>query len=159
MNVFNISEIVDMGIEKEKKRRDFYAMVSEYFTDKDMQELFLKLKNWEEEHIKKFSEIRDSIKEPKETEAYEGEMGAYMQALVDDKLYSHVLPANFRKNVKTPLDAISYGISFEKDAILFFNEMVSYTVDSRKEIVKRLIDEEKKHIVYLALLRQKISGR
>ena len=159
MNVFSISEIVDMGIEKEKKRRDFYAMVSEYFKDKNMKELFLKLKNWEEEHIKKFSEIRDSIKEPKETETYEGEMSAYMRALVDDKLYSHVLPASFSKNIKTPMDAISYSIGFEKDAILFFNEMVRYAVDSRKEMVKKLVDEEKKHIVYLALLRQKISGQ
>jgi len=158
MNVFNISEIVEMGIEKEKKRRDFYAMVAEYFKDKDMKELFLKLKNWEDEHIKKFSEIRESIKEPKETESYEGEMGAYMQALVDDRLYSRTLPANFSKNVKTSMDAISYGIGFEKDAILFFNELVKYTADSRKEIVEKLIDEEKKHIVHLALLRQKLSA-
>ena len=85
-------------------------------------------------------------------------MGAYMQALVDDKLYSRILPANFSKNVKTPMDAISYGIGFEKDAILFFNELVKYTADSRKEIVGKLIDEEKKHIVYLALLRQKLSA-
>ena len=159
MNVFSISEIVDMGIEKEKKRRDFYAMVSEYFKDKDMKELFLKLKNWEEEHIKKFSEMRDSIKELKETETYEGEMNAYMRAIVDDKLYSQVLPDSFSKNNKTPMDAISYGIGFEKDAILFFNELVKYTADSRKEIVAKLVDEEKKHIVYLALLRQKISGQ
>ena len=157
MNVFNISEIVEMGIEKEKKRRDFYAMVAEYFEDKDIKELFLKLKNWEDEHIKKFSEIRESIKEPKETEAYKGEMDAYMQALVDDKLYSRILPADFSKNVKTPMDAISYGIGFEKDAILFFNELVKYTADSRKETVEKLIDEEKKHIVYLALLRRKLS--
>lgn len=157
MNVFGISEIVDMGIEKEKKRRDFYAMVSEYFKEKDMKDLFSKLKNWEEEHIKKFSEIRDSVKELKETETYEGEASAYMRALVDDKLYNHVLPDSFSKNIKTPMDAISYSIGFEKDAILFFNEMVRYMVDSRKEIVKKLVDEEKKHIVYLAFLRQKIS--
>ncbi|MDP2920744.1 MAG: ferritin family protein [Candidatus Omnitrophota bacterium] len=157
MNVFSISEIVDLGIEKEKKRRDFYAAVSEYFKDKDMKELFIKLKNWEEEHIKKFSEMRDAIKEPKETDSYEGEMDAYMQALVDDRLYSQVAPISFKNNVKTPMDAISYGIGFEKDAILFFNEIVKYTADSRKEIVKKLIEEEKKHIVYLASLRQKLQ--
>ena len=159
MNVFTISEIVDLGIEKEKKRRDFYAAVSEYFKDKDMKDLFIKLKNWEEEHIKKFSEMRGAIKEPKETDSYEGEMDAYMQALVDDKLYSQVAPGNFRDNVKTPMDAISYGIGFEKDAVLFFNEIVKYTVDTRKEIVEKLIDEEKKHIIYLALLRRKLSAR
>ncbi|MDO8602407.1 MAG: ferritin family protein [Candidatus Omnitrophota bacterium] len=158
MNTFSVSEIVEMGIEKEKKRRDFYSAVAGYFKDKDVKELFSKLKNWEDEHIKKFSEIRDSIKEPKEAETYEGEMGAYMQALVDDKLYSHVNPADFSKNIKTPMDAISYGISFEKDAILFFEEMVRYTADSRKDIVRKLVDEEKRHIAYLAGLREKISS-
>ena len=156
MNVFSISEIVEMGIEKEKKRKDFYAMISEYFKDKDMKDLFLKLKNWEEEHIKKFSEIRDSMKEPKETEMYEGEMSAYMRALVDDKLYNDVSPSKFSSNVKTPLDAISYGIAFEKDSIIFFNEIINYTVDARKEVIKKLIEEEKQHIVYLALLKEKV---
>lgn len=157
MNIFNISEIVDLGIEKEKKRRDFYGLVAEKFSQKEMKELFAKLRDWEDTHIKKFTQIRDSIKEPKETEAYEGEFNSYMQALLDDTLYNNVSPAKFSANVKTPLEAISYGIGFEKDAIIFFNEMAGYTVDARKEIVKELIKEEKQHIMYLAILKENIS--
>ncbi|MEK6733074.1 MAG: ferritin family protein [Candidatus Omnitrophota bacterium] len=159
MNIFNISEIVDLGIEKEKKRRDFYGLCAEKFSQKEMKELFAKLRDWEETHIKKFNEIRSFIKDPKETEAYEGELNSYMQALLDDKLYKDVSPAKFSANVKTPLDAIFYGIGFEKDAIMFFNEIVNYTVDSRKEIIRQLIGEEKQHIVYLALLRGKVKNR
>lgn len=156
MNIFSMSEIVDLGIEKEKKRRDFYGMCAEEFDHKEMKDLFTKLRDWEETHIKKFSGIRDSIKELRETEGYEGEMNSYMQALLDDKLYNDVSPAKFSANVKTPLDAISYGIGFEKDSIIFFNEIMNYTVDARKEIVKELIKEEKQHIVYLALLKERI---
>lgn len=156
MNIFNMSEIVDMGIEKEKKRRDFYGLTAERFSDKNMKELFTRLRDWEDSHIKKFTEIRDSIKDIRETEAYEGELDSYMQALLDDKLYSEVTPAKFSTHVKTPLDAIAYGIGFEKDAIIFFNEIINYTVDSRKDAVKKLIEEEKQHIVYLAALREKV---
>jgi rubrerythrin len=156
MNVFNMSEIVDLGIEKEKKRRDFYGLVAERFSDKNMKDLFTRLRDWEEEHIKKFTGIRNSIKDIRETENYEGEFDSYMQALLDDKLYSDVSPEKFSANVKTPLDAILYGIGFEKDAIIFFNEIVNYTVDARKGIIKELIEEEKQHIVYLAALRKKI---
>jgi rubrerythrin len=159
MNVFNMSEIADLGIEKEKKRRDFYGLVAKKFSEKDMFELFSRLRDWEEEHIKKFSEIRDSIKDIKETENYEGEFNSYMQALLDDKLYSEVSPENFRANVKTPIDALSYGIGFEKDAIIFFNEIINFTVDTRKDIIKKLIEEEKQHIVYLAALKEKIKTR
>lgn len=156
MNIFSISEIVDLGIEKEKKRRDFYGMCAVEFDNKEMKDLFTKLRDWEETHIKKFSGIKDSIKEPRETEGYEGELNSYMQALLDDKLYNDVSPAKFSANVKTPLDAISYGIGFEKDSIIFFNEIMNYTVDTRKEVVKELIKEEKQHIVYLALLKERI---
>ena len=156
MNIFNMSEIVDLGIEKEKKRRDFYGLVAERFSDKNMKELFTKLKGWEDAHIKKFTEIRGSIKDIRETENYEGEFNSYMQALLDDKLYNDVSPAKFSANVKTPLDAISYGIGFEKDAIIFFNEIANYTVDARRDVIKKLIEEEKQHIVYLAALRENV---
>jgi rubrerythrin len=58
--------------------------------------------------------------------------------------------------LKTPLDAISYGIGFEKDAIIFFNEIANYTVDARRDVIKKLIEEEKQHIVYLAALRENV---
>jgi len=80
-----------------------------------------------------------------------------MRALLDDKLYNNVSPAKFSANVKTPLDAISYGIGFEKDSIIFFNEIMNYTVDARKDVIKKLIEEEKQHIVYLVRLKEKIS--
>jgi rubrerythrin len=54
-NVFNAAEIIDMGIEKEKKRRDFYALVAESFSDEEIKGLFTKLRDWEETHIEKFS--------------------------------------------------------------------------------------------------------
>lgn len=154
MNIFNISEIVDLGIEKEKKRRDFYGLCAERLNDKNIKELFSKLRDWEETHIEKFKGIRGSIKEPRETEAYEGELSSYMHALLDDKLYNDVSPGKFSSNVKTPLDAITYGIGFEKDSIIFFNEIMNYTVDSRKEIIRKLIEEEKQHIIYLTLLKK-----
>lgn len=154
-NTFNIAEVIDMGIEKEKKRRDFYGRVSEYFKEDDMKKLFSRLRDWEGEHIKKFNAIRDTVKIDESQESYEGELAEYMKALVDDELYSQVSAKEFSKNVKTPRSAIQYGIGFEKDAILFFNELLKYMEPVHTEKVLTLIDEEKKHIVYLSQLRQK----
>ncbi len=159
MNIFNISEIADLVIEKEKKRRDFYGLCAERFGDSKIKGLFVKLRDWEETHIKKFTEIRASMKDVRETEAFEGEFSSYMQALLDDKLYNDVSPAKFSANVKAPLDAVQYGIGFEKDSIIFFNEILSYTVDARKEVIKKLIEEEKQHIVYLVRLKEGLSGK
>lgn len=153
-NVFNAAEVIDMGIEKERKRRDFYGMVAKAFKAKRMRTLFSRLRDWEEAHIKKFTEIRDSVDESETIESYEGEFAAYMKAAVDDLLYRQVSARQFAKNVRTEHDAIRYGMGFEKDAILFFNELLKYMSPHHKEKIEVLIQEEKGHLVYLAELRR-----
>ncbi|MDP2912550.1 MAG: ferritin family protein [Candidatus Omnitrophota bacterium] len=154
-NVFNAAEVIDMGIEKEKKRRDFYALASRKFKDRKMKELFTRLTEWEEAHIKKFTDIRNSVEEYEIAESYQGEFESYIKSLVDDKLYKQVSPGQFGKSVKTPLQAIQYGIGFEKDAILFFGELIGYMPPIHVEKIKELIDEERKHLIYLSELKRK----
>ncbi len=156
MSILKSVEIVDLGIEKEKKRRDFYALAAEKFKGEELKKLFARLRDWEETHIKKFREIREGINDYETRESYPGEMEAYMKALVDDLLYNKVSPAEFEKNIKNPADAIQYGISFEKDAILFFRELLPYMNSSHRGIVEQLIEEEKQHIVYLSQLKGRI---
>lgn len=159
MNIFHISEVVDLGIEKEKKRRDFYAMVAERFENHEIKKLFTQLRDWEEMHIKKFTEIRNSL--PQESgvvESYQGEINSYMQVVVDEKLYSKISPAEFSKMVKSELDAINYGLQFEKDAILLFVGLTPYVDDVYKEVIQKLIEEERQHIIYLFGLKKKLAA-
>jgi rubrerythrin len=154
-NVFNAAEVIDLGIEKEKKRRDFYGLVATRFKENDMKDLFSRLRDWEDEHIKKFTDIRNSVEESEMVESYDGEREAYMKSLVDDMLYSQVSADAFSKNVTSKLSAITYGIGFEKDAILFFNELLTYMTPHHREKIQELINEEKKHIIYLSELKKK----
>lgn len=154
-NIFTAAEIIDMGIDKEKKRMDFYGYVADKFGDKDMKDLFSRLRDWEKTHIEKFTEIRDSTATYEVSESYEGEFGKYIKFVVDDVLYKQVSKEWFAKNVKEPITAIRYGIGFEKDAILFFNELMAYMMPPHKEKIGQLVEEEKKHLIYLSELRKK----
>ncbi len=154
-NIFHISEVVSMGIEKEKKRRDFYAQVAERFKEEDMRKLFISLRDWEEVHIKKFGEIKAKIVEPETAESFPGEAMAYMQSLVAEKLYNDASPATFSQNVKDMLSAIDYGMQFEKDAILFFGELARFVPDYSKGIIEELVEEERKHLIFLSKLRER----
>lgn len=158
MNLLNVAEVIDLGIEKEKKRRDFYALAADNFSEKKLKDLFSRLKNWEETHIKKFSEIRNSIDEQETKESYPGELGAYMKAYIDDALYREITPEKFKQRIPSPFSAIEYAIGFEKDAILFFNELLPYVSSPNKEAIQQLIDEEKKHIVFLVEQRNKLEA-
>ena len=152
-NVFNAAEIIDMGIAKEKKRRDFYGYAADKFNDKDMRDLFARLRDWEDEHIKKFTDIRKSTETYEVRESYQGEFAAYMKFVVDDTLYAQISAEWFTKNVTQPLAAVQYGIGFEKDAILFFSELLKYMMGPNREKVEELIGEEKKHLIYLSELK------
>ena len=154
-NVFSAAEIIDMGIVKEKKRRDFYALAADKFKEKEMKDLFARLRDWEDEHIKRFTDIRKSTETYEVLESYQGEFAAYMKFVVDDMLYNQVSAQWFAKNVKKPLIAIQYGIGFEKDAILFFSELLKYMMGPNKEKIEDLISEEKKHLIYLSELKVK----
>ncbi len=154
-NVFSAAEIIDMGIVKERKRRDFYGYAADKFKEKDMKDLFSHLRDWEDEHVKRFTDIRKSNETYEVQESYQGEFAAYMKFVVDDILYNQVSARWFAKNVKEALAAIQYGIGFEKDAILFFLELLKYMMGPNKEKVEELIGEEKKHLIYLSELKAK----
>ena len=154
-NIFNAAEVIDMGISKEEKRRDFYGYAASAFKDKPLKDLFTKLRDWEEMHIKKFTEIRNTIEESETSETYQGEFASYVKATVDDILYTQVSAQWFAKNIREERTAIEYGMGFEKDAILFFNELLRYMNPYHKEKVQMLIDEEKQHLVHLSELKEK----
>ncbi|MBN1782823.1 ferritin family protein [bacterium] len=157
-NVLSIEDVVDLGIEKEKARRDFYAHVADTFQDPEMKTLFSQLRDWENAHVNRFTKIRESLRGRASKESYPGEMEAYMQSLVDDRFYSEVSPATFGEHVESPLDAIRYGIAFEKDAILFFMEMARYVQADTKDTIMELMEEERSHVIHLIKLRKKMGG-
>jgi len=159
MNVLKIVDIVDIGIEKEKAREKFYDRVAQTFEDSELKDLFTKLRDWEAAHVKKFQTIRGSLKELDSVESYPGELKGYMHALLDDKLYLDVTEEDFNTNVKSSLDAIQYGIGFEKDAILLFMELLSYVSTGDKDAILELMAEERKHIVFLINLRKRFMEK
>ena len=158
-NILQPAEIVDIGIEKEKKRRDFYALAAEHFKEKkELAELFGRLRDWEEEHIRKFQKIRDSVSRAQYTESYDGETEAYMDALVDSDLYGNITPQKFASLVTSPVDALQKGIGFEKDAILFFSSLARFIDAKNQEIVGKLIAEERQHLLYLFNMKKQMTG-
>ena len=69
--------------------------------------------------------------------------------------YAQVSEANFEKYVKDPDAAIRYGMSFERDSILFFGELLRHMTPLHREKIAELINEEKKHLIYLANIRSR----
>jgi rubrerythrin len=156
--IFSAREIVEAAVEKERKRRGFYAKVSELSTDEEMQKLFQFLTEEEDRHVAAFTKIRDSL--PRETyssEEYSEDMQAYMDSVIDDRLYADIDQDEFVRKAINARNVFRLAIGFEKDAILYFREFLPYLSESDRSVIAELIEQEKGHIRMLADMRKRMD--
>ena len=157
MAILQPSDIIDIGIEKEIKRRDFYALAADQFSgNAELAKLFGKLRDWEEGHIVKFKRIREDVKGGNYAESYPGEIQEYMTAIVNSDLYEKLDAESFALTVKTPEAALDAGIGFEKDAILFFGGLANFVEPKAREVIQELISEEQMHMLQLFEMKKKL---
>ena len=150
-------DIADAAVEKELKRRDFYANVAKLSTDPEMTKLFEFLTCEEARHVATFVKFRDHVPVETRPEEYDADMYAYMDSVVEDRLYSSVGSTEFVQKAIDAKDVFRLAISLEKDAILFFWEFLPFVSDADKRVVKALIDEEKGHIRMLWKMKQELG--
>lgn len=156
--VFTAREIAEVAVEKEMKRRDFYANVTRLSTDPEMARLFEFLTAEEARHVATFAKLRDEVPvEEVRPQEYDADMQAYMDSVVEDKLYTKIDSADFVKTAIEAKDVFRLAIALEKDAILFFWEFLAYVSDQDKKLVRSLIEEEKGHIRMLWKMKQKLG--
>jgi len=156
--VFTAREIAEAAVEKEMKRRDFYANVSKLSTNPEMSKLFEFLTAEEERHVATFVKLRDGVSvEEVRPEEYDADMEAYMDSVVEDRLYSKIGLEDFVQKAIDAKDVFRLAIALEKDAILFFWEFLPYVNDKDRKVVRTLMDEEKGHIRMLWKLKQELG--
>ena len=155
--LFSARQIAEAAVEKEKRRRAFYAKVCELCTDQTMKDLFQFLTDEEDKHVATFIRLRDSLPQETRTEEYDEEMDAYMDSLIDDRLYSNIDSAEFVEKAISSKNVFQLAIGFEKDAILYFREFLPFLTDADREIVTGLIEEEKGHILKLADVQKQMD--
>ncbi len=156
--VFTAREIAEAAVEKERKRRDFYAKVTLLSTNPAMTKLFEFLAAEEERHVAQFVNLRDGVPvEEARSDEYDADMEAYMDSVVEDRLYSKIGSEDFVQKAIDAKDVFRLAIALEKDAILFFWDFLKYVSDEDKKLVRRLIDEEKGHIRLLWKMKQELG--
>ena len=155
--LFSAREIAEAAVEKEIKRRDFYATVTRLSKNAEMTKLFEFLTAEEDRHISTFVGLRDALPVQPKPEEYDADMQAYMDSVVEDRMYTKIASADFVQEAIEAKDVFRLAIALEKDAILFFWEFLPFVSDADKKIVRTLIDEEKSHIRLLWKMKQKLG--
>jgi rubrerythrin len=147
MERYSIREVVDQALQTERLGYQFYTtMIQTFEKEEGMRKLFSILAHEEKQHEKTFEGMLALVKDEEPVNWEEAEQ--YLRAIVESEFFlgkNKALPS--MEHVKTVVDAVDFALEFEKQTFLYFNGLKDWVKE--KEIVDKIIDEEKKHIMYL----------
>ncbi len=145
---FNVVEVIEMAKDIEKRGHDFYKNQAEKTQDRELKELFERLAEDELDHYNRFEELGKAIKDNTKNEleyVYDPEVSAYLEAIIEFTIF----PAEEGVEITDIVDALQIAIYAEKDSILFYTEMLEHNDEQTAVVLKKLIKEEKQHLLDL----------
>ena len=147
MERYSIREVVDQALQTERLGYQFYTMMMQNFEkEEELKKLFSVLAIEEKKHEKTFEDMLALVKDEEPVNWEDAEQ--YLRAIVESEFFlgkNKALPS--MEHVKTLADAVDFALEFEKQTFLYFSGLKDWVKE--KEIVDEIIDEEKKHIMYL----------
>lgn len=156
---FSMQEVIEMAITTERSGQVFYQTASKLARENNLSKLFQYLAEEEKKHLKTFQDLYNTLKEKPEITPYNWEEAKlYLEALVDSRFFAGPDKAiKLAKEAKSELEAINSAINFEKETLLFFYQILEMIKTQKHELVKKIIEEEKRHIQRLSTVKSKIS--
>jgi len=146
-NIFSPAEVVEMGIKIEENGKSFYDTVAKKSKNKNAQKVFELLATEEGNHIKRFEVILSQVKKYEPPEAYTEDYFSYIKSLSSEYVFTNKDKGEeTARSAKTDKEALELGIGFEKQSILFYEEMKKFVLEGEQKIVSKLLEEEKEHL-------------
>lgn len=151
------TELVAIGIHIEKNGYEFYMAMADKIEEEKSKNLFLFLAEEEQEHIVTFEDIQDSLEVKAEAASYPSAYFAYIRALAAEHVFTqNKAGSQTADTVSSPLAAIDLAISFEKDSILFYYEMLNVVAGEGEKNIEVLIKQKQEHLKKLSSIKQSL---
>ncbi|HHR86163.1 MAG TPA: rubrerythrin [Candidatus Acetothermia bacterium] len=148
---YNIDEILAMAERIERNGVDYYDRAAELTEDEGKKAKLRKLADMERSHEQIFAEMRASQPEERASFDPDGEVGRYLGAIVDGKVFDYRSAPAADLAGKSLVDVYRKAIDLEKDSIIFYlgiRELVPEKLGNAQ--MDDIIREEMGHIVLLS---------
>ena len=156
--LFSGSELVKIAIGIEKNGLAYYETLAESASNDAAVKIFRHLADQERMHVKVFGEMLSSVSDYTPQEGITEEYGEYMKALTDSAVFKNEDAAReMARKAGNTIEAVNIGLRAEKDSILFYLEMHELVRPSEREVVDRIIEEEKVHMRELTNIKNNVG--
>ncbi|HMA63011.1 MAG TPA: ferritin family protein [bacterium] len=157
MAMFKPDEIYQFALKIEENGEKFYRKVSARLANQDLKDLFEFLADEEVKHKETFQAMLADIQDYKPSESYPGEYFKYLKAYADNLIFSMEKLEDDINKIEEALPAVDYAIKKELDTIAYYREMQTTVPESEVSKIEKIIAEERKHVVKLSELKEKLS--
>ncbi len=154
--IFSPVQIIEMSMQVEKAGMEFYKYLSGKCKDETVSQIFVFLHDQEMEHYKGFSKIASEIKKINLEYEYAIDVAQLIRQSIDR------LKASVFEIQSSEVDAIDIrksleiAIRTEEEAVRIYSEMRESFVEKFHKVISAVIEEEKKHLVMLQNVKQKL---
>lgn len=158
---FTGREVLEMAVKIEENGIHFYTDAGKASKNRKIKDLFKTLAEEETKHAKVFADLKKYASEDTVAEGFDpyiAEASLYLKALADSEVFTRADEGSrLAKKIKGEKDVVQFAIDMEKDSILFYYELDRMIRQKDKEVISRLIDQEKEHLKKLSTLLAEIA--
>lgn len=155
---FRANEIANVAIEIEKKGREFYMLAAQKAKSSEIRDIFTHLADEETKHEEVFRSMLDRLgRVEMPAWATQEEYMQYLEALIESHMLFGDLGRKFMERADSEADVLKMAMSFEKDTMLFFMEMMELVPASEKYVVQQCYEEERRHLRELSRMSAKMK--
>lgn len=159
---FSGQELLEIAIGMERNGIAFYDVLAKSTENAEVRAVYDYLAGEERKHVLVFQDMLRSLgQECEPPEVCTEEYAAYLKALLDSKVFSdEAMAREEARKVSSDTEALEIAMTVEKDSILFYSEMRGLIRRRDREVVGKVIAEERSHLMQFSALREKlVSGR
>lgn len=158
--IYSAEEIVRIAVEIENNGNRFYREAARLSRSQPAADLFKMLAEDEIKHRDYFESLGRQVPKSPLAEAYPGELELYLKALADAAIFNQqkgfkaITAAAFNE-----AQALELAVGAEKDSILYYHELLAFVPEDQKVHVRKILDEERRHLTSLRAFAQTLSGQ
>ena len=154
---FSGMELLQVAVRIEENGLVFYEQLMLSAKRPELKTTYEYLAGEEKIHKQVFIKMQESAGKSYTVESYPGEEAAYLKSLADSMLFT---PEKLKEMAKKVSDeqALDLALGLEKDAVLFYTDMVGIVREQDKKVVDWVIGQEKLHIKRILDLKKMLQN-
>ncbi|NLJ49952.1 MAG: ferritin family protein [Candidatus Atribacteria bacterium] len=156
---FSVDEVLEMAVELERRGIAFYENLTKKTSDLKSREIFIFLSEEEKKHLEYFQKMKDDLnKQVDFVPDTMDETSHYLGSLIENGVLGKVLQGLDLTQGDSRLEkALEIGMEVETESVNFYESLEIMIPETKKELLKEIVQEEKKHYAMLMGIKKELG--